>query len=51
LPPRRLAAGRRLQSASYLLAAATLFPGRTVLAGVHGDTMQGERAIIPIIVR
>jgi 3-phosphoshikimate 1-carboxyvinyltransferase len=36
-------------SASYLLAAATLFPGRTVLAGVHGDSMQGERAIIPII--
>jgi 3-phosphoshikimate 1-carboxyvinyltransferase len=36
-------------SASYLLAAATLFPGRTMLAGVHGDSMQGERAIVPII--
>jgi 3-phosphoshikimate 1-carboxyvinyltransferase len=38
-------------SASYLLAAASLFPGRTVLAGVHGDSMQGERAIVSIIER
>ncbi|MBO0820454.1 MAG: 3-phosphoshikimate 1-carboxyvinyltransferase [Nocardiopsaceae bacterium] len=38
-------------SASYPLAAATLFAGRTVLAGVHGDSMQGERAIVPIVER
>ncbi|MER7668276.1 3-phosphoshikimate 1-carboxyvinyltransferase [Kitasatospora sp. NPDC096128] len=36
-------------SASYLLAAAALFPGRTVLTGVHGDSMQGEFAIVPIL--
>jgi 3-phosphoshikimate 1-carboxyvinyltransferase len=36
-------------SASYLLAAAALFPGRTVLTNVHGDSMQGEFAIVPIL--
>ncbi|MBM9506827.1 3-phosphoshikimate 1-carboxyvinyltransferase [Actinacidiphila acididurans] len=36
-------------SASYLLAAAALFPGRTVLTDVYGDSMQGEFAIVPIL--
>jgi 3-phosphoshikimate 1-carboxyvinyltransferase len=36
-------------SASYLLAAAALFPGRTVLTNVYGDSMQGEFAIVPIL--
>jgi 3-phosphoshikimate 1-carboxyvinyltransferase len=36
-------------SASYPLAAATLFPGRSVFSGMHGDSMQGEQAIISII--
>lgn len=38
-------------SASYLLAAAALFPGRTVLTNVYGDSMQGEFAIVPILER
>ncbi|KUF18272.1 3-phosphoshikimate 1-carboxyvinyltransferase [Streptomyces silvensis] len=38
-------------SASYLLAAAALFPGRTVLRRVYGDSMQGESAIVPILRR
>ncbi|NML51335.1 3-phosphoshikimate 1-carboxyvinyltransferase [Streptomyces sp. R302] len=36
-------------SASYLLAAAALFPGRTVLTNVYGDSLQGEFAIVPIL--
>lgn len=36
-------------SASYLLAAAALFPGRTVLTNIYGDSMQGEFAIVPIL--
>ncbi|GGN44976.1 3-phosphoshikimate 1-carboxyvinyltransferase [Streptomyces fuscichromogenes] len=36
-------------SASYLLAAAALFPGRTVLTNAYGDSMQGEFAIVPIL--
>ncbi|MEV5959548.1 3-phosphoshikimate 1-carboxyvinyltransferase [Streptomyces sp. NPDC051987] len=36
-------------SASYLLAAAALFPGRTVLSNAYGDSMQGEFAIVPIL--
>ncbi|OKI26244.1 hypothetical protein A6A07_29775 [Streptomyces sp. CB03911] len=36
-------------SASYLLAAAALYPGRTVFTGVHGSTTQGESAMIPIL--
>jgi len=36
-------------SASYLLAAAALFPGRTVLSNVYGDSLQGEFAIVPIL--
>lgn len=36
-------------SASYLLAAAALYPGRCVLTGVYGDSAQGEFAIIPIL--
>lgn len=38
-------------SASYLLAAAALYQGRTVLTNVHGDSMQGEYAIVPILER
>jgi 3-phosphoshikimate 1-carboxyvinyltransferase len=38
-------------SASYLLAAAALYPGRSVLTNVHGDRAQGEHAIIPILER
>ncbi|MGW1463186.1 3-phosphoshikimate 1-carboxyvinyltransferase [Streptomyces sp. NPDC002308] len=36
-------------SASYLLAAAALFPGRTVLTNIYGDSLQGEFAIVPIL--
>lgn len=36
-------------SASYLLAAAALFPGRTVLTNVYGDSLQGEFAIVPFL--
>lgn len=38
-------------SASYLLAAAALYPGRSVFTNVHGTTTQGESAIIPILER
>jgi 3-phosphoshikimate 1-carboxyvinyltransferase len=38
-------------SASYLLAAAALYPGRSVLTNVHGDRTQGEHAIISILER
>lgn len=38
-------------SASYLLAAAALYPGRTVFTNVHGGSRQGEAAIIPILER
>ncbi|MFC9931768.1 3-phosphoshikimate 1-carboxyvinyltransferase [Streptomyces sp. NPDC127190] len=38
-------------SASYLLAAAALYPGRTVFTHVHGTTTQGESAIIGILER
>ncbi|WP_063756204.1 3-phosphoshikimate 1-carboxyvinyltransferase [Streptomyces sp. NRRL S-920] len=38
-------------SASYLLAAAALYPGRTVFTGVHGTSTQGESAIVPILER
>lgn len=36
-------------SASYLLAAAALYPGRTILTKVHGESAQGEYAIVPIL--
>jgi len=36
-------------SASYLLAAAALFPGRTELLNVDAESLQGERAILDII--
>lgn len=36
-------------SASYILACASLFPGKTVLSNVHGDSLQGEQAILKII--
>ncbi|MFF2331667.1 MULTISPECIES: 3-phosphoshikimate 1-carboxyvinyltransferase [unclassified Streptomyces] len=38
-------------SASYLLAAAALYPGRTVFTHVHGGSRQGEAAILPILER
>lgn len=38
-------------SASYLLAAAALFPGRSVLTNVHGESAQGEYAIISVLER
>ncbi|MEV6276995.1 3-phosphoshikimate 1-carboxyvinyltransferase [Nocardia sp. NPDC051832] len=38
-------------SASYLLAAAALFPGRTVLGHVSGGSGQGEYAILGILER
>jgi 3-phosphoshikimate 1-carboxyvinyltransferase len=38
-------------SASYLLAAAALYPGRSVLTNVHGESAQGEYAIISILER
>ncbi len=36
-------------SASYLLAAAALYPGRTVLANLRPGSQQGEAAIVPIL--
>jgi 3-phosphoshikimate 1-carboxyvinyltransferase len=36
-------------SASYLLAYAALFHGRTVINNVHGESLQGEQAIIGIL--
>lgn len=38
-------------SASYLLAAAALYPGRSLLTRVHGESAQGEYAIVPILER
>jgi len=38
-------------SASYLLAAAALYEGRSVLRNVHGESAQGEAAIIPVLRR
>jgi 3-phosphoshikimate 1-carboxyvinyltransferase len=38
-------------SASYLLAAAALFPGRTVLTNLRPGSEQGEAAIVPILER
>jgi len=38
-------------SASYLLAAAALYPGRSVLTNVHGESAQGEYAIVSILER
>lgn len=38
-------------SASYLLAAAALCPGKSVLTNVHGESAQGEYAIISILER
>ncbi|HTJ66779.1 MAG TPA: 3-phosphoshikimate 1-carboxyvinyltransferase [Actinospica sp.] len=36
-------------SASYLLAACALYPGRYVLSNAYGTSMQGEYAIVPIL--
>jgi len=38
-------------SASYLLAAASLYPGHTTFENVHGESRQGERAIVDILRR
>lgn len=38
-------------SASYLLAAAALYPGRSVLTRVNAESAQGEYAIVPILER
>jgi 3-phosphoshikimate 1-carboxyvinyltransferase len=38
-------------SASYLLAAATLYRGRSVFTNVHGNSAQGEAAIIGMLER
>jgi 3-phosphoshikimate 1-carboxyvinyltransferase len=38
-------------SASYLLAAAALYKGRSVFSNVHGKSEQGERAIINVLER
>jgi len=38
-------------SSSYLLAAAALYRGRTVLTNVHGHSLQGEYAIVPLLER
>jgi len=47
--PRDVTVYEDYTSASYPLAVATLFPGRSVFSGVHGDSQHGERVIIPII--
>lgn len=38
-------------SASYLLAAAALYPGRSVLANISSESAQGEYSIVPILER
>jgi len=38
-------------SASYLLAAAALYPGKSVLTDMYGEDTQGEYAIVPILER
>lgn len=38
-------------SASYLLATAALYKGRSVFTNMHGNSEQGERAIIDILLR
>jgi 3-phosphoshikimate 1-carboxyvinyltransferase len=38
-------------SASYLLAAAALYPGKSVLTDIHGENAQGEYVIISILER
>jgi 3-phosphoshikimate 1-carboxyvinyltransferase len=49
--PRDVIVEEDYTSASYLLAAAALYPGTSVLANVHRDSAQGEFAIVPILRR
>jgi 3-phosphoshikimate 1-carboxyvinyltransferase len=36
-------------SSSYLIAAAAIFPGTTILSNMHSNSLQGERAIIDVV--
>jgi 3-phosphoshikimate 1-carboxyvinyltransferase len=47
--PRDVTVHEDYTSASYLLAAAALYPGTSILTGMRGASEQGEFAIIPIL--
>ncbi|MCW7539598.1 3-phosphoshikimate 1-carboxyvinyltransferase [Aquabacterium sp. A7-Y] len=42
-------AGGDFTSSSYLIAAAAIFPGTTVLSNINSRSLQGERAIVDVV--